>query len=122
VLAAGELNRLVSFHTVSGSNLLPLASTCSWVPPIAVTSGSVAGQATARCRKNVAAKPCGVRVFAVVEPARDVLAVRLGQVHRHLPGGRLAGPDGLGEPVDAGVGLGLDGDPVVLGVGGAAPL
>src|SRR5262245_7528836 len=59
---------------------------------------------------------------AVVEPARDVLAVRLGQVHRHLPGGRLAGPDGPGEPVDAGVGLGLDGEPVVLGVGGAAPL
>jgi len=68
------LNRLVSFHTVSGSNLLPLASRWSWVPPSAVTSGSVAGQSLARCRKNVAAKPWAVRVLAPVAPASPVPA------------------------------------------------
>src|SRR5690349_4068229 len=61
-------------------------------------------------------------VAAVVEPPGDVLAVRLGEVHRDGPVGRLARPDRLGEPGDAGIGLGLDGDPVLLGVGGGTPL
>src|ERR1039457_2800487 len=61
-------------------------------------------------------------VPTVEEPARKVLAVRLGEVHRHGARGRLTGPQGLGESPDVRVGLTLDGDPVSLGIGSRPPL
>ena len=37
-----------SFHKVSGEVRSPAALRCSWVPPTAVTRGSLAGQLTTR--------------------------------------------------------------------------
>jgi len=45
---AGALK--VSFQTVAGVRLPPPAARCSWVPPTAVTSGSLSGQDVTRCR------------------------------------------------------------------------
>src|SRR5712692_1269098 len=116
VLAAGELNRFVSFHTVSGVGVDGVVDIVREAGLDVLVGRDVPGVG------HVDVGQVAVHlVVAVVEPARDVLAVRLGQVHRHLPGGRLAGPYGLGEPVDAGVGLGLDGDPVTARAGRQQP-
>ena len=68
-LAAGENSRLVSFQTVSGCRRSPRLLRCSWVPPTAVPSGSDAGQATVRLRKNESAKPDESSPLGPVGPA-----------------------------------------------------
>ena len=57
----------VSFHTVSGEVWLPFASRCSWVPPTAVTSGSLGGQVV-------------VGKVKYVEPSSPTLAAPLSPV------------------------------------------
>src|ERR1700690_377720 len=46
--AAGEPSSAVSFQTLSGAVRAPIAFRCSWVPPTAVTSGSLDGQSIER--------------------------------------------------------------------------